>query len=162
MSIESIGYKHVPEGITNIIPHKYEIIIFVGATGFVFTSLLGTGLYITAGAIGLIIQAEEYLLMTKRNNVISKNKNICEKENLKYKKEQREIFTKISDVITNAVITGICYKVSQYAMSYFNSNCYKNDIYIQKTSCSAIFGEVVISMISLGISTGYLLKNLFK
>ncbi len=164
MSVYPTGYKPVPESITNIIPHKYEVIILAGGTGLFCATLIGTGLQLTMGAIALVVHVGDSFLQAKKDQITSKNNYLYIGEILKNKKEQTASLTKISKVITNSIVTGICYKGSEFAISYFGSHCYRQqeDIYIQNASCSAIFGGVILSTICVGVSAGYLLKNLFK
>lgn len=162
MRVESsLNYKKVPESLTNIIPHKYEVIL-AGGTGLFCSSIIGAGLFGTLALISFTVQCGELFLKVKKDEVLLSNTYIYDKEDLTNKKEQTATLKKISNVISNVITTVICYKISEFAISYFGSHCYKNDTYIQNASCSAIFGGILSSSICVCVSTGYLLKNLFK
>ncbi len=152
----------IPKSITNYIPLPIELTTIAIATACIAVPPLGWyyGIAISAGVVGL---SKECLYASRIFPKIAKRE---EKRKIRDEHERFQVYKaqkKAAEVVVQAVLTGLCYKISSLMVNFFSSKCFTEDKNIDKgpfyitalslTCCSAL---------SVVISVSFLIKKIIE
>lgn len=155
MSISFTGYKLIPDSMFNIVSRQSEIVILAALTTGVAWPLFGLAAAL-ATTVSAITISEAYFNGLKAS-VAKENDRRYHYEKVASARKQG----KAADIIVRSIIAGLCYKVAALAIYFFSSHCCSETENCKRDlSCLALFALAINSVVSVAVSTGYLIKKI--